>query len=140
MGERRPDANFGRRGESGPDGLPARPQNVCDGSGDGHALVERLRLARHRRAWPSRRHRDVRRRHAPRQRASTDVLARQQHRTQRRLRPCREPHPRGKRWKTYIMLTLHRVSTRRGTHHCNGLNGDTNRVPGRRAPHREPIC
>jgi hypothetical protein len=91
MCEHRPDANAGRR-DRGPDELPARPQDVRDDSGDRHALDERLRLARLRRHRSSRRHRDVRRRQAPRQRASTDVLARQQHRTRRRLRPRREPH------------------------------------------------
>jgi hypothetical protein len=55
MGGHRPDANAGRR-DRGRDGLPARPQNVRDGSGDGHALVQRLRLARHRRPLSSRRH------------------------------------------------------------------------------------
>jgi hypothetical protein len=82
MGEHRPDANAGRR-DRGRDGLLVRPQNVRDGSSDGLALVEQLRLARHR---------DVGRRHAPRQRASMVVLAQQQHRTRRRLCPRREPH------------------------------------------------
>jgi superoxide dismutase, Fe-Mn family len=44
-------------------------------------------------APPSRRHRDVRRRHTPLQRASTDVLSRQRYRTRRRLRPRQEHHP-----------------------------------------------
>jgi hypothetical protein len=92
MGEHIPDANAGQR-DRGPDGLPVRPPDVRGGSGDGHALVERLRLARHRRAWPSRCHRDVRRRHTPRQRASTDVLARRQHRSRRGHRRRRERRP-----------------------------------------------
>jgi hypothetical protein len=91
MGEHRLDSNAGRR-DRGQDGLPVRPQTVRGGSSDGHSLVEQLRLARHRHPRSSRRHHDVGRGHAPRQRASMVVLAQQQHRTRRRLRPRREPH------------------------------------------------
>jgi len=87
---RRADADASR-GDSIADGLPARLEDVRERRSNGHALLERLRLARNGRPRPPRRRRDLRRRHAPRQRASTDPLAGRQHRAGRRVCPRGEP-------------------------------------------------
>ena len=88
--ERRADADA-RRGHRIADGLPTRPEDVRGRRSNGHALLQRFRLARNGRPWPPRRRRDLRRRHAPRQRASTEPLAGRQHRAGRRVRPRGEP-------------------------------------------------
>ena len=78
MGEPRTNADSRWRDRLA-DGLPARSQDVRDGRGDRHALIERIRLACHRRPRPSRRHRDLWRRHTPHQRPTTNALAGWQH-------------------------------------------------------------
>lgn len=79
MGERRPDAKSRRRDRRA-DGFPARSQDVRGGRSVGHALLERFHLACHRHPRSSRRHRDLWRWHASRQRATTISLAGRQHR------------------------------------------------------------
>ena len=81
------------RGDRIADGFCARPEDVRDRRSNGHALLERLRLARNGCPRPPRRRRDLRRRHAPCQRASTDSLTGRQHRAGRRVRPGAGPSP-----------------------------------------------
>jgi len=89
VGEPRANTDLGRR-DCRTDGFPTRPQNVRDGRGDRDALHRRLRLARRRPPRPSRRHRDARRGHSPRQRAPTGPLSKRQYRARRYVRPRRD--------------------------------------------------
>jgi hypothetical protein len=91
VGEPRTIADSSRRNRHA-DGLPTGTQDVRDGRCDRHALVERFRLARHRQPRSSWRHRDLWRRHAPRQRATTNTLAGWKHGARRHIRRRREGH------------------------------------------------
>jgi hypothetical protein len=87
VGEPRTIADSWRRNRRA-DGFPTGTQDVRGGGGDRHALLERFRLARLRQPRSSWRHRDLWRRHAPRQRATTNTLAGWKHGARWRICPC----------------------------------------------------